>query len=73
MATTSHQYSSARQRRGILVHDYSDAATLTYQREQFRIHRVEPGSCECSVKLARSARVAGWLVCLRPECSRRIG
>ncbi len=54
-------------------YDYSDAATTRYQREQFAKHRVEPGTCTCEHKMARSARVAGWLVCVRPECSRRIG
>ena len=56
-----------------MTRDYSDAATIAYQTEQFARHRVEPGVCACEHKIARSVRVAGWLVCLRPECSRRIG
>lgn len=34
---------------------------------------IREGHCMCSPKRARPVRTCGWLVCDRPECSRRIG
>lgn len=54
--------------------DYSDAAAIAFQKAEFASHGVNAdGTCACESKTARPVRVAGRLVCARPECARVIG